>query len=76
MTGIIYELTSAIINDCGKELVVYGIRGIENGNEILNYPYVCTDRQRLCEIISLCNRCKALPVHIPEILGDLGCTFA
>ena len=71
MTGIKYQLTSETICDCGERITVFGIRVTENGRELVNYPHICFDKQRLAQIVYLCNYYKAYPIHLPGIVDDL-----
>lgn len=66
------ELVENYIDDSQQmRYTTYGIRVMDRqGNTLVYYADVSTDRDRMDDIVALCNSCGASAIHIQDILED------
>ena len=66
-----YELTSAFINVCEDvEIECYGIRCIRDEQTVADYKDVLPDREKVANLVKLCNELDLAPHQLPEVLED------
>ena len=72
MKGIKYEITSPVtlvFEDA--EVQCYGIKCLKDGVEILKYTDILPDKEKVEELVDICNTMDVDPEQFTEILEDL-----
>ena len=70
MSHVRYELTAEALNICESTQNCYGIRCLENGVESIRYPDILPDKEKVEELVDLCNALELDPLHLEDVLLD------
>ena len=71
MNNIRYELTASEIQLCESTGISFGIRCLDDDDvEMCVINDILPDRQKVEELVKVCNEMEVSPIHLPDIVED------
>ena len=76
MNKVIYSITTEVYSFENDSRTAYGIVAYDHAESndaptvLVSFSDVCSDYQKLKELVDLCNRLNLSPIHLYDVLED------